>query len=99
MRMRVEMCVRLEKQSVMGLAENSTNVKQIIHERGVLLVKLQPPETFGIDQCRVLGTLLINEIWEITRRRQRPVPHFLIIDECGGYLTSEIPLTLAQAAK
>jgi len=96
---RIEIFRHPQMQRVMGLSENSLNVRQIIDERGVLLVNLQPSDIFGIDQCRVLGTLLINEIWEITRRRQRSVPHFLLIDECGEYLTPDIPLMLSQAAK
>jgi len=96
---RIEIFRHPQMQRVMGLSANSINLKQIIDERGVLLVNLQPSDIFGIDQCRVLGTLLINEIWEITRRRQRPAPHFLIIDECGEYLTPDIPLMLSQAAK
>ena len=96
---RIEIFRHPQMQRVMGLSENSINVKQVIDEGGILLVNLQPSDIFGIDQCRILGTLLINEIWEITRRRQRPAPHFLIVDECGDYLTPDIPLMLSQAAK
>lgn len=96
---RIEIFRHPQMQRVMGLSENSINVKQIIDEGAVLLVNLQPSDIFGIDQCRVLGTLLINEIWEITRRRQQPESHFLIVDECGEYLTPDIPLMLSQAAK
>jgi hypothetical protein len=96
---RIEIFRHPQMQRVMGLSENSINMKQIIDEGAVLLVNLQPSDIFGIDQCRVLGTLLINEIWEITRRRQQPESHFLIVDECGEYLTPDIPLMLSQAAK
>jgi hypothetical protein len=88
-----------QMQRVLGVTENSIDVRRVIDDKEILLVNLQPSDIFGINQGRVLGALLLNEIWEITRRRQGKSDYFLIIDECGEYLTPDIPLILSQAAK
>lgn len=99
---RFELLRHPQIQRVLGLAQNSIDTQSILDERKILLVNLQPSDIFGVGQAKVLGALLINEIWEITRRRELPHgkrDYFLIVDECTEFLTPDIPLMLSQAAK
>ena len=46
-----------------------------------------------------MGTLLINELWEIFRKRKTPKEFYLIVDECQLYFTPDIAEILEQASK
>lgn len=90
---------------VMGLSTNNIDVEDIIEKGKVLLVNLQPSETLSEDQSRLVGTLLLNEIWEVAMRRrpsrasEKPRPFYVILDEFQKFLTPTIPDMLDQAAK
>lgn len=77
------------------------DVKGIIDSGGILLVNLKPSGEIGRESNRVLGTLLVNEFWEVTYTR--PIgesPEFyLVIDECHKYMTPDIGAMLAEGAK
>jgi type IV secretory pathway TraG/TraD family ATPase VirD4 len=74
---------------------------EAITRGGMLLVNLQAAtdNTIGAESNGVLGTLLVNEFWEITYKRQKPREFFLIIDECHRYMTPDIAAMLAEGAK
>jgi hypothetical protein len=86
---------------IIGITSNSLDLRSIINKQEILLVNLQPApdDIIGEESNRVLGTFLINELWEITRRRETPVEFYLIIDECHRYLTDDIHHILIEAAK
>jgi len=88
----------------MGLKENTIDLLKIMDERTILLVNLQPSDTLSRDAANVLGTLLLNEMWEVTRRRRgssegRPCPFYLIIDEFQSFATLDVPEMLDEGAK
>jgi len=80
------------------LATSSENGK-------ILLVNLQPSDVLSEDNARLLGTLLLSEIWDVCMRRRRdqwgraPSDWFLVIDEFQKFLTPDVPLMLDQAGK
>ncbi len=90
---------------VMGLDINNLDVEEIIEGGKILLVNLQPSDVLSEEQGRVLGTLLLNEIWEVGMRRRRrlagrtPPSFHVILDEFHKFLTPDIPDMLDQAAK
>lgn len=90
---------------VMGLHTNSIDLKDIIDNGKILLVNLQPKDWLGEDNARLIGTLLLSEIWEVARRRKQapggrsPSRFSLIIDEFQLFLTPDIPKMLDQSAK
>lgn len=88
-------------QRIMGLRENSIDVNRIIRDRGILLVNLQPSRDDLISDTanRIIGTLLINEIWEYMRKQETPQEFYLIIDEAQLYLTPDISEMIDQSAK
>jgi TraM recognition site of TraD and TraG len=93
-------------QRVMGLNINNIDFEDIIENGKILLVNLQPKKNrLSRENARLIGTLLLSELWEIARERQQgpggrpPSPYFIIIDEFQLFLTPDIPEMLDQAAK
>jgi len=90
---------------VVGLETNNINLEEIIERGQVLLINLQPSDTLDAEHARLIGTLFLNEFWEVARRRQQtatganPSDFFLVIDEFQEFLTPDISTMLDQAAK
>lgn len=90
---------------VTGLAVNNLDLADIIEQGKILLVNLQPSDSLSEENARLLGTLLLNEVWEIGMRRRQsdtgasPRSFYFIIDEFQKFLTPDIPAMLDQAAK
>jgi TraM recognition site of TraD and TraG len=89
---------------LMSLNDNTINLEEIINKNQVLLVNLQTSSTFSKESSRIIGTLLVNEIWEIMRQRTRDqakrLPRFyLIMDEFQEFATPDIGEMLDQGAK
>ena len=91
---------------VMGLAINNIDLQEIVETGKILLVNLQPKRNrLSSQNAHLIGTLLLNELWEIARERRQgpggrpPSPFFLVIDEFQLFLTPDIPEMLDQAAK
>lgn len=90
---------------IMCLNVNNLNLQQIVDRGDILLVNLQPSENLTEENARVIGTLLLNELWEIGMRRKQtpagkpPSSFYIIIDEFQKFLTPDIPDMLDQAAK
>jgi hypothetical protein len=90
---------------IVGLNINNLNLADIVEQGKILLVNLQPSGHITEEQARLMGTLLLNELWEIGMRRRRstegkkPTDFFVIIDEFQKFLTPDIPAMLDQAAK
>jgi len=90
---------------IVGLPDNNLNIEEIVAQGKILLVNLQPSDALSEEQGRLLGTLLLNELWEVGRRRRRnsngakPTDFFIIIDEFQKFLTPDVPDMLNEAAK
>jgi hypothetical protein len=91
---------------MMGLGYNNIDLEDVIENGKILLVNLQPKKNrLSADNARLIGTLLLSEIWEIARQREqrpggkRPTAFYLIIDEFQLFLTPDVPEMLDQAAK
>ena len=89
---------------LMGVPSNAIDVEQIVDRGQILLVNLQPSPFFSREQARLVGTLLIDEMWSILDQRkrvgQRKVkPFFLVIDEFQKYLTPDVSDMLDEGAK
>ncbi len=72
----------------------------------ILLVNLQPSGTLSDENTNLIGTLLLNELWEVSKRRKQgsggkaPNSFFVVIDEFQKkFLTKDIPTMLDQSAK
>jgi len=89
---------------IIGVPENSINIGSILDNRGALIVNLQPSFAFSQDAAHIIGTFLVNEIWETVRKRtrenMRKAPKFfLLIDEFQSFATPDFAQILDQGAK
>lgn len=89
---------------IAGIQENAIDVESIINTNTILLVNLQSSDVLSAEAARILGTLLVNELWEIFRQRtkyqaHRIKPFFLILDEFQSFATPDISEMLDQGAK
>lgn len=89
---------------ITGLLTNNIDLEAITNNKQILLVNLQPSDLLSDDAARLIGTLLLNELWEILRRRKtgygtKPPPFYLIIDEFQNYATPDVPNMLDEGAK
>jgi excisionase family DNA binding protein len=89
---------------IIGVPQNSINVGAITNNRNALLVNLQPSFSFSQDAARMIGTFLVNEIWESVRKRTREEmrkapPFYLLVDEFQSFATPDFAQILDQGAK
>lgn len=89
---------------IIGVPENAIDVRAITNNRGSLLVNLQPSLSFSQDAARIVGTFLVNEIWETLRKRTRDEmrkapPFYLLVDEFQSFATPDFGQILDQGAK
>lgn len=89
---------------LIGVPQNSVNIPDVIAHRRGIMVNLQPSELISEDASRIIGTFLVNHIWETIRRRTRDeirrAPKFyLLIDEFQSFATPDFAQILDQAAK
>jgi len=89
---------------LMGVPSNAIDVEQIVEKGQILLVNLQPSPFCSREQVRLVGTLLIDEIWSVLDQRkrhgaQKPESFFLVIDEFQKYLTPDVADMLDESAK
>jgi excisionase family DNA binding protein len=89
---------------IIGISENAFDLERIVNNRGSLLVNLQTSLAFSQESARIIGTLLVDQLWETVRKRTRDEmrklpPFFLIVDEFQNFATPEFAQMLDQAAK
>jgi hypothetical protein len=84
---------------VTGLTENSIDLADITDHKKVLLVNLQQSEALSMEAGRVIGTLLLNEVSQIMRRRKYRKDFFVIVDEFQNFATPDMPHILDELAK
>lgn len=96
---------RQQLQRIMAAA-SGLDFERMIEGGQILLVNLQPSDVLTRENGRLLGSLLLNELWEYGMRRKVPPgggeaapPWFVIIDECQEFLTPDVDQMLDQAAK
>src|SRR5207253_1888478 len=84
----------------MGVGTSVLDFGQIMDEGKILLVNLGLSDTVSEEQRRLIGTLLISEMFEAAMRRPTGSrPHYLYIDEAGLFVTPELGKALDQCRK
>ncbi len=86
---------------IMSLEEKSLDFLPIFEEGAIVIANLAETEVLSEKQARLLGTLMINELWAAVRK-DRPTPprrpYFLLIDEVQKFLTPDLREILDRGA-
>ena len=81
--------------------KSTLDVREVMDEGEVVLANFQPRTGFPDANADLIARLLLCDYTQTARTRPANVsrPHFLVIDECYRYLTSDIERILDQTRK
>lgn len=83
-----------------GQLEQSLNLREIMDEGHILLVNLASTDKISEDNARLLGTLLVNDLFMRAKgRAKNSRPFYLYIDECARYINEDIGRILDEGRK
>ena len=85
---------------IFGQNTNIINFRKMMDEGAIVLVNLAGAGKLHDEDARLLGTLIVNDLF--LKARDRPLesrPFNLIIDECHLYLTNDVSRILSEARK
>ncbi len=82
---------------------DAINLEEIIEKGKVLLVNLAPSKHLSDENGRVFGALLVNEFFEVARRRplgsKLLKPYYLYLDEFQTFVSLDLTAMLDQVRK
>jgi hypothetical protein len=85
---------------IIGQKESTLNFEKIMNEGYVLLVNLSSGRSVSSDNARLLGTLLVNDLFmTATERPPKSNPFYLYIDECSLFINEDIGRILDEGRK
>lgn len=86
---------------ILGQITDTIDFYKIMEEGHILLVNLNPSNKLSLESTRLLGALIINELYlnSLRRKEDESKPFYLYVDEAGNYVTEDIPLILEQGRK
>ena len=86
--------------SIVGQRQHVIDFRRCMDEGDVVLVNLAPSNRLSIENARVLGTLIVNDLFlKVIGRPPASRPFYLYIDECYQFLNEDIESILDQARK
>ena len=87
---------------VLSVEDNSIDIGQIMAEKKILLVSLRSHDRIHSDNLRMLGTMILTEIYRVGMLRnehEQPPPFHVYIDEFGQYTTPVVAKSLDEIRK
>lgn len=89
---------------IIGQRKNTISFKKMMDEGYIVLVNLSSGQKLSRDNARLLGTLMINDLFLSATERKRtrikpPKPFYLYIDECAQFLNEDIGRILDECRK
>lgn len=86
--------------NTVGSINYTIDLKKVMDEGGILLVNLAAKDKLSDDNARLLGTLIVNDLFMKCRgRADGSRPFYLYIDECGRYINDDIARILDEGRK
>ena len=86
--------------NIVGQTEQTIDFRKIMDEGYVLLVNLAPKGKISDDNARLLGSLIVNDLYMNARcRPEGSRPFYLYIDECARYINEDIGRILDEGRK
>ena len=85
---------------IIGQTEQTIDFRNIMDEGYVLLANLSASDKISDDNARLLGALIVNDLFMKAKGRERDSrPFYLYIDECGLFMNNDIARILDEARK
>jgi hypothetical protein len=89
---------------IIGQSKGTIKFKEMMDEGYIVLVNLSSGQRLSRDNSRLLGTLMINDLFLSACERKRvknqvPKPFYLYIDECAQFLNEDIGRILDECRK
>lgn len=86
--------------AIVGQRKRVIDFRACMDEGAIVLVNLQRSASLSEGKRRLLGTLIVNDLFQKAQARpQHPRPFTLYIDECYDYLNSDIARSIDRARK
>jgi len=86
--------------NIIGQKDKTLNFQKIMDEGYILLVNLSSGRSVSHDNARMLGTLLVNDLFlTATERPPNSKPFYLYIDECALFINEDIGRILDEGRK
>ena len=86
--------------AIVGQRENVIDFRKCMDDGAIVLVNLQRKEPLTENKARLLGTLIVNDLFQKAMARpQGARPFTLYIDECTDYLNSDIARSIDRTRK
>jgi hypothetical protein len=86
--------------AIIGQTEQTLNFRKIMDEGCILLVNLAPKGIISDDNARLLGSLIVNDLFMNCRGRpEGSRPFYLYIDECGLFINDDVRRILDEGRK
>lgn len=86
--------------SIIGQVEDPIDFRRVMDEGAVLLVNLGTKGNLSREEARLLGTLMVNDLFMKALDRQASCrPFYLYIDECARFLNDDIHYILDETRK
>ena len=87
---------------ILSVQESSIDLGQIMADKKILLVSLRSHDRIHSDNLRMLGTMILTEIYRVGMLRNehdQPPPFHVYIDEFGQYTTPVVGKALDEIRK
>lgn len=89
--------------NIIGQTENIINFKKFMDEGYIVLINLASSDKLSDDNARLLGTLMVNDLFLKARQRDKQTakkhPFYLYIDECALFINEDIRRILDEGRK
>lgn len=86
--------------NTIGLVEEVLDLRKVMDEGAVLLVNLASKDKLSDDNAKLLGTLIVNDLFmKCLARPEGSRPFYLYIDECARYINSDVVRILDEGRK
>ena len=89
--------------NIIGQKDHVLDLRKCMDEGAIVLCNLAPSPNLSLDNARLLGSLLVNDVLasSLTRDPGDPNlrPFFCVIDECASFLSGDVASMLDQCRK
>jgi hypothetical protein len=86
--------------NIIGQQAGTLDFKKIMDEGYIVLVNLSSGKSVSHDNARLIGTLLVNDLFlTATERPQKSRPFYLYIDECSLFINEDVARILDEGRK